>query len=239
MSNDLMNPGEDPNAPRGAGSRIFVDVGDQGGGSGGSGRAKSAIGGQAVVALALLAMSVGAIYAMRKVGTISGISGDALQVKYEPSAINTEFENRFTRAMDDLARSGRPLQVPGEDLMMEPFEFQSRLAIKTPAQVDPNDKRAQLRAQQYAQQQAEEERKRQADLERKVTQAVGKLEVQGLIGGRKPMATISGQLVRVGDHIGEGGVFEVTEITGRSLTVQAGGRRFMLMIGQQPEELKD
>jgi len=237
VSNELMNPGEGPNgAPHGAGSRIFVDVG---GDEGGGGKPTRGVGSQAVVALALLLMSVGAIYAMRKVGMISGLSGDALQVKYEPSAINTEFENRFTRAMDDLARSGRPLQVPPDELMMTPFEYQDRLAVKTDVVADPNDRRAQLRAQQLAQQQAEDERKRQAEFARQITQAVNKFEVQGMIGGRVPMATISGKLVRVGDHVGEGDIFEVIEIDGREVIVEASGRRFKLMIGKQPEELSD
>lgn len=239
MSNDLMNQGDDPNAaPRGAGSRIFVDVGGQDG-AGASGKGSRGVGGHAVVALALLVMSVGAIYAMRKAGMISNIAGDALAVKYEPSAINAEFEARFGRAMDDLARSGRPLQVPADELMMQPFEYQDRLSIARAVPADPNDRMAQLRAQQAAQQRAEEERRRQADLAKRITQNVAKLEVQGMVGGRVPIATISGQLVRVGDRLGEGEMFEVLEITGRSVIVGADGRRFRLMIGQAPEELTD
>lgn len=244
MNETSLTPRDQAGLPQtgGEGSKIFVNLeGGRGGipeaspgfGSGGS----RPMGNPAIVALALLVMSAGAIYAMRKVGTVSGISAQAMSVNYTPSAINPDFELRFDRAMDELARSGRPLQVTLDEQHLAPFQVSSRLAL---SRQPLDDGSAAARAQQarLAQQRAEEERRNAADAARRVDHAVASIRLMGMIGGRVPVATIDGKLVRVGETIADG-VLTVESIDGRSVVVGAAGRRFELQMGQAPRELTD
>ena len=53
-----------------------------------------------------------------------------------------------------------------------------------------------------------------------------------MIGGRVPVAQISGDLVRIGDRIGE--YFVVVAIEGRLVRLEADGREFTLTLDDGP-----
>lgn len=243
--NMIMRDESDPLAPNtgegagGEGANIFVDLEGRSGPepSSGFGGRGGKFGNQTIILLVLLVLSAGAVYGMRRVGIVSGISGQALAVEYQPSAINAEFENRFDRAMEDLARSGRPIQVPLEDLPESPFEISRRLSIggASITEVDPAklSEQQRLRAQQRL---AEEERRRADALRERVDEESARLKVQSLIGGRVPVAMINGQLCRVGDQVGNG-IFTVREITSSGVTVTADGRTFRVQMGKPAQEI--
>ena len=139
--------------------------------------------------------------------------------------------------MDDLARSGRPIQVPLEDLPSSPFEVNKRLSLSSVSmsEVDP----AQLSEQQRLraeQRQAEEQRRRAAVMRERVDEESARLKVQSMIGGRVPVATINGQLCRVGDQVGNG-IFTVREITNKGVVVVADDRSFLIQMGKPAQEL--
>ncbi len=240
----IMRDNADPVAPSsgsGEGANIFVDLEGRAGpepasGFGGKG---GKFGNQTIILLVLLVLSAGAVYGMRRVGIVSGISGQALAVEYQPSAINAEFEQRFERAMDDLARSGRPIQVALEDLPDQPFNIDQRLSLATIAisEIDPAtlSEQQRLRAEQ---QRAEEQRRHAAALRERVDGEASRLRVQSMIGGRVPVATINGQLCRVGDQVGNG-IFTVEDISGEGVVVVASGRRFLVPMGKPAQELFD
>ncbi|GJM17929.1 MAG: hypothetical protein DHS20C14_01420 [Phycisphaeraceae bacterium] len=240
--NLAQHDGSDPLAakPAGEGANMFLDLEGKAGGpepSSGFGGKGGKVGNQAIIAMVLLVLSGGAIYGMRKVGTVSGISGKTLSVEYQPSAINADFERRFDRAMDELARSGRPLQVAAEELPEQPFEIDQRLQLASAAvevnEADLNEAQRQRREQQLA----EDERRRSADMARRITSEVRKLHVQSMIGGRVPVATISGQLCRIGDAVGADGLFNVQDISRDGVIVTAHGRRFLLTMAGETTEL--
>lgn len=231
-TNDPMNAG-----PSGEASKLFVNV-DSNAASGqapAAGSKPKGVPNQAIVALVLLVMSAGAIYGMRRVGTISGISGQELQVQYQPSAINAAFESRFDQAMNDLANSGRPVQVPAEVVPMTAFDMHERLTFGSePIESEGMDpaRLAELRAQQQREQNAA----RRAQHRDRIEDALGKLNLQSLIGGRVPVATISGRLVRVGDALMDG-LLTVERIDGREVVVSDGVEMWVLRIGQAPTPL--
>ncbi|MEQ8770123.1 MAG: hypothetical protein RIB60_06400 [Phycisphaerales bacterium] len=237
----IMRDHADPIAPSqgGEGANIFVDLEGRAGPepASGFGGKSGKFGNQTIVLLVLLVLSAGAVYGMRRVGIVSGISGQALAVEYQPSAINAEFERRFERAMDDLARSGRPIQVALEDLPDEPFNIDQRLSLATMAiaEVDPATLSEQQRLRAEAQR-AEEERRRLAAMRERIDVEAARLKVQSMIGGRVPVATINGQLCRAGDQVGNG-IFTVESITGEGVTVSASGRRFLVPMGKPAQEL--
>lgn len=205
------------------------------GAGGGTGKGRNS---PMIVALALLVMSVGAIYAMRRVGTVSGMGGDQLKVDYQPSVINAEFERRFVKAMDDLARSGRPLQVSAEELGPAPFDLRMRLSMGTVVAEGDDSSRAQMMAARAAAERDAESRRQQAEALRRVSDAASGLTVQGIIGGRVPVATISGRMCRVGDQVADG-VLTVASIERDGVVVEGGGRRFLLQLGKRAVALEE
>ncbi len=240
--NIIQHQGADPLAPgqsAGEGSNIFVDLEGRSGPepAGGFGGKNGKFGNQTIILLVLVVLSAGAVYGMRRVGIVSGISGQALAVEYQPSAINAEFERRFTRAMDDLARSGRPVQVPMDQLPTQPFEIAQRLALGS-SSIEPVDPAllSEQQRQRAEQRRLEEMRQRAADMRARVDTEVTRLKLQSMIGGRVPVATINGQLCRVGDVVGNG-IFTVREISGEGVTVTASERVFMIRMGKPAEEI--
>jgi hypothetical protein len=228
--------------PAGEGANIFVDLEGRAGGpepTSGFGGSGGKLGNQAIVAMVLLALSAGAIYGMRRVGTVSGISGKTLSVEYQPSAINAEFERRFTRAMEDLARSGRPLQVASDEIPARPFEIDQRLQLASAKAVINEDELSEASRLRLEQQRAEEARRRLADTAHRIDSEVRQLRVQSMIGGRVPVATISGQLCRIGDAVGKDGLFNVQDISRDGVTVTSHDRRFMLSMTGDVVELFD
>ena len=83
---------------------------------------------------------------------------------------------------------------------------------------------------------AEQERRIREEQEARWAEALSRISLQGVVGGRVPLARIDGETVRVGDTLGEG-MFTVEAIDGRSVVLRWEQRRWRLRYGQGPEEL--
>jgi len=107
-------------------------------------------------------------------------------------------------------------QVPLEYVKKDPFE----VAIRRPTpEVDhgANDRLAARRAAEA------KERQR-----KKITEQAERLELQTIMKGRVPVAIIDGEVLRVGQNIGD---FTVTQIKDLNVTLEAEGYEFILSIG--------
>ncbi len=181
---------------------------------------------QAVVAVLLVVGAVGAIFAMRHFGMgPTGALAD-VDLDYKPSA-TTLGGISPGKVLADLERSRRAVQVPAENITQDPFELDNTTAEVESPTVDPD-----------LAQRAESERLLQAQEARRraVEDDLRKLTLQGVMAGSVPVARVSGKLYKVGMPIGE--YFTVTDIAGRTVTLQADGQSFTLTMDEQEEPRK-
>jgi hypothetical protein len=174
---------------------------------------------------------------MRYLGKVKMVSFDLTKVEYEPSKEDPVAEARFAAVVESLDRSSRPVQVPVQRVAVDPFSYRSSvffgpLMPDEPAMVGGADdgQRAALIA-------AERMRREQEERNRQIDAAIEKVQLQGLIGGRRPIARVSGKTLQVGDVIDD--VFTVVEIDGRQAIIEANSRRFLLRMNEEPTELDD
>lgn len=186
---------------------------------------KSKVSGQVVLAGAVLLLAGGAIYGMRFMGLNAAFGGEEIKVDYTAEK-SEETARRFERVMAELDASMSAVQVAeagslGSSSFNRPVEDEPDPgAYQAPTDLNDLDRLARI---------AEERRLRAAEERMELIQGeLSRLNVQGIIGGRIPAARINGQPVRVGQELG---VFEVVEISGKGVIVQADGDRYELRIG--------
>lgn len=213
--------------------RLFVDVAEGGRGIGesaGAERAPSKFTAQHAMLLLVVVLGGGALYGMRTMGMGPGVAGATVSIDYKPGDTSRDAADRFARVMDDLERSGRPVQVPAGAITGSPFRFADR-AVQ--AETGPSGPNA---AEREAMLRAERERQEREQLKRDIDFAASRLRLQGVLGGRVPVARINGETVRVGDEVGE--YFRAESIDGRSVVLGSkDGRRFLIAMGQDVQEL--
>lgn len=191
------------------------------------GESKSKVSGQIILAAGVLLLAGGAIYGMRFVGLNAAFGGENIKIDYDAEN-SLESAKRFDSVMAELEASMSAVQIAEGNLAAEPFNRPAEEApepgvFEEPDSVDDLDRLARLAAERRMQEMSERAQLVQGELMR--------LNVQGVIGGRVPAARINGQPVRVGNTIG---VFEVVEIAGQSVFVEADGQRYELRIGLEP-----
>lgn len=182
---------------------------------------------QPIVLAMVLVVSAGALYAMRTIGVKHAIAFDGgKQFEFDANK-DAAFEAEYSRVMGELSSVNNPLDIALVDFGRSPFALasaQQALAagsvpiVPTSAGPSPEQKAA-----------AELARKRAV-----IASEASKIVVQSVMGGRVPLARIDDEVVRIGDKIGD--LFTVTQIEGRSVTIEAEGQKFVLNMQNPGEE---
>jgi hypothetical protein len=180
---------------------------------------------QPVVLAIVVAVSGIALYAMRAFTLSSRFDFQAREVNYDGEASRAQ-SSMYARVMGDLARIEKPLSVDLTGVSRTPFRFvgDGELAPEvttTMGQIDNPDLIA-----------AKEKRREKAVL----TAKLGKLEVQSVMSGRRPLARINNETYQVGDVVSE--TFTVTAIEGRSVTLRASDWQWQLSMEESTSSNK-
>jgi hypothetical protein len=171
-----------------------------------------------IVIVAILTISAGSLYIMRKQGQGAGMTFQVTKIDYELDKLSAA-RNDDQRILAELARTGPVAQVPPERIQKNPFQIES--AQTGGPSSDPEQERRRL---------AEQERLERERILGEAGDRVGRLELNGIMGGPIPLARISGRTVRVGDTIAD--IFTVVAIHNDRRTVElvAQGQTFTLSL---------
>jgi hypothetical protein len=186
-----------------------------------------------VVALGVVAVGAGVIYAMRYIGMKAGLNEEIAQIDYTSQSENAEFKSRFGEVIVELDESTIAVQLSDhEEFIDAPFARPSAMGSSPePVRIDPGMSEAE-RLELQRQRQLEIERQQRYD---SVYSEAMSFRLQGVVGGSRPAARVSGQPVSVGSQLGE--FFKVIEITGRSVVIEGDGMRFELAMGEDTKQL--
>jgi len=170
-----------------------------------------------VVAFVIVVGGAG-IFAMRKAGMGAGVDFKHTAIEYTSSAQSAVERAKFERVLATLERSGTPVQVDPEALELDPF-FLASAAVAT---ADHGD------AGELARQRAEADRLRREEAEAlRLQSAFERLELQSVLTGRFPMASINNTIVRVGDVVDD--TFTVLSIDSSGVVLEAQDTQFTLV----------
>ena len=205
----------------GGGALSVADQGDDAnsllgtlnGGAGGSSVVRHESRTGILLLLAIIVAAGGILYTMRRMGMSAQLEKLDVKIDYPmdgtPGLDATERE----RLIKELEDSGRIVQVELRDIKMNPFAWEQ--AAK-PIEPDETDEERDRRL--AAERAREAMEKRQAEIEA----ALDKLDVRSIMGGRTPIANISGDVVRKGDVIND--MFTVVEIKTRTVILEVDGK---------------
>ena len=188
---------------------------------------------QMAVALGVVAVGAGVIYAMRYIGMKAGLDEDVVSIDYTSQTNTGDFNKRFGQVMSQLDESTIAVQLSEYQQFVEsPFVRPSAKKVEPEARpIDPGMSEEERMA---LERERELERQRQQRHDSVVSEAMN-LKLQGVVGGSRPAARISGQAVAVGSSVGE--FFKVVKITGMSVVIEADGMQFELAMGQETVQL--
>jgi hypothetical protein len=186
---------------------------------------------QLVIAACVLAIGGGAIYAMRYIGMKAGLDEKVVEIDYASETSSADFNKRFVTVMKTLDDSTIAVQLSNKDSFAKTPFARPNSVVEDVVPMDPGmSEEERLALQRKRDLEREIERRR----EMVISEAM-RLKLQGIIGGSRPAARVSGQPVRAGMQLGE--FFTVTKITGRSMIIEADGMRFELAMGQETVRL--
>ncbi|MFG0247230.1 MAG: hypothetical protein ACF8MF_14390 [Phycisphaerales bacterium JB052] len=184
------------------------------------------------VALGVVAVGAGLIYAMRYIGMKAGLDEKVVAIEYTSQSNNSEFTKRFGKVMGELDESTVAVQLSDyESFVDAPFSRPTAIGQKDVVRTDPGMSEAERLALQR-EQELELERQRRHDA---VVSEAFSFKLQGVVGGSRPAARVSGQAIAMGSKLGS--YFEVVKITGRSVVIEGDGMRFELAMGQDTVQL--
>lgn len=167
----------------------------------------------------VIAVSVGALYAMRLYGMSSGLTFATVPIDYELGGPSDRVRAEQARILRDLARSTEPLRVVHERLNKNPFTLDTEIqAVVGPGSLGPTpDELAALAARSR---------------DEKVAQTLQTLKLNGVMLGRIPLARINDATYREGDTIAD--CFVIKAIHERSVDLEVDGKVFALSM-TEPE----
>jgi len=174
------------------------------------------LGGFAVLGI-IVVTGTALLFGMRELGMAGGVELIEIKIDYPLDEKDRAPGPDHRTILEDLRTSGELRQVPPELVQMNPFEWKEDSATE---QVVDNS----------AATEAERKRREAQARETQLKSALAQLKLNSVMGGRVPMAQISGQLVRVGDVVGQ--AFMVTKIEGRTVALVIDGREFVLALGE-------
>ena len=187
-----------------------------------------------VVALGVIAVGAGVIYAMRYIGMKAGLDEEIAQIDYTSQAGNSDVNKRFGTVMGELDESTIAVQLSDHDAFIDaPFSRPSAMG-STPEPVIQADPGMSQEERMALQRERELEMQRQERYDSVVDEAYS-FKLQGVVGGTRPAARVSGLPVKVGSKLGD--YFTVTQITGRSVVIEADGLRFELAMGEDTKQI--
>lgn len=172
--------------------------------------AKKGLPPEALMMFGLIAASALLLYGLRLYGMRGGLAMADMQIEYTRD--ETIVGDTQERVMAELARQKGPSQVPLERIHVNPFLIPEE---KREEPVIQTESEAVLAARRML----EEQKAAAAARKIKVEEELSQLALQGVMQGRVPLARVNGEVVRVGDKIGEFCV--VREIKGRSIIIEA------------------
>lgn len=182
--------------------------------------------GQTLILLLVLAVSTASLMWMRREGTRAGVNFTELKVSYEEP--DAEKARTYARIMADLSRIQTPLDLALGEFGKSPFMLDTgttvveiKPGLPMPVGLSPEE----IAAREAA---AKAEARKQEVLAELAT-----FQLASVMGGRSPLARISGDTYRVGDRVGEN--FTVTAIEGRSVTLTADGESYTISM-EEPGE---
>jgi hypothetical protein len=179
--------------------------------------ARKGISMQTVLLVLVVAISAGALYAMRHLGMGKSTANAAPTVEYSFDSAKTARDHRPLLAELNATRSKK--QVDNDLLKRNPFEMPSHLK-----RVDEQDALANARGAALERQMMMDSKL--SEKQEKILAEARQLRVNGVMGGSDPIARINGQVYRVGDTVGQS--FVVKEIYGRTVVLEAGNQTFSL-----------
>jgi hypothetical protein len=182
----------------------FIVKGGPDGGDGGMPSApRTKVSQQTIVLMVVLSVSASAIFGMRTLGVRAGIAMGSDVVEYTPPEIDRN--STYDRILADLARIQNPLDVALGEFGKSPFMLQ-QTAVAAP--VDPV-----AAGEDNAEQRAAAERQARIEARRKeLTDQLAAMKVQSIMGGKAPLARISGEMYRVGDTVADPRVLSSDEV---------------------------
>jgi len=168
----------------------------------------------------IIGVSVILVFAMRKLGVSQKLDLPDIKIDYpieqaDLSVIKKDHE----KLIRQLNRTGEVVQVPLEQVQMNPFALPVEATAANNEPVKPGTSPEDLAA------------KARSAHEKEIQSKLASLKINSILSsGRVPVANISGQVVRVGDLIGE--LFIVGKIQGRSVTLVSDGKEYELSLGE-------
>ena len=158
-----------------------------------------------ILLLVVVAVAGALLLGMRKLGLAGRLELVDIKIDYpfdahKDAVVGPDHEE----VIQDLKSSSDIKQVPPELVQMNPFEWKTETKAQT---------------EDLAAKEAEKARLAAAARKKEIDGAFSKLTLNSVMGGRIPVAQISGQLVRVGDDVGT--YFTVLSIEGRTVTLVA------------------
>ncbi len=175
---------------------------------------KRKIPGQSIVLGVVLTVSVITLYAMRSYGMRSGMTFADVNVDYKSQ--DDEKSRTYDRIMRELAQAQQPIDIALTELSESPFLPKVNKPVLNP--VTNQIEAAPTNNEALAAQRREQE----------LAMALGSLRLNAVMGGDVPIARINERLYRVGMSVDE--VFTVRAIDGMSVTLEADGKLFMLVM---------
>lgn len=172
---------------------------------------------QLVLVVGALVVAGGLLYGMRRFGLGPGVSLAELVVDYPlESKTKAEEAKRFERVLADLDRSAKPFQIADDKVAKNPFSLPASLL---PVETADDDPVSAVVTTGRSEADIERERRRaMAKRREEIRAAFARLELQSVIGGRVPVAMISGAMVREGDEVADR--FRVLRIGGRAVILE-------------------
>lgn len=240
--NDSLMPQENPEQNEAA-NKVFLNLEvtdsatgipslNQGPASGLQGPSKSKLDTQMMIAGIVLLIGVGAVYGMRYLGMAAGLDESVVSIDYTSQAATPEVNKRYHQVMGALDDSTRVRQFSDEVTLPEHPFAREALSEDADIPIDPG----MSEEERLALQRQRDFENAKAARENEIAAELYSFELQGVIGGKRPAARISGHAVRVGMELGSN--FKVVEITGRTVIIEADGLRYELAMGQ-PAQLVD
>ncbi len=235
MSNSIMPQDGEPNETA---NKVFVNLThkdpttgipslNQGPGSELHGPKKSKVDNQVLIAAMVLLVGVVSVYGMRYMGMAAGLDENAVTIDYTAEGSASESTKRFNQVLGALNESSHVMQF-NDSIKMPEHPF-ARDTVAEASVADPGMSDAE-RLEWERQQDFDNARQARVNA---IESELYNFELQGVIGGKRPAARISGRAVRAGMELGD--FFTVIEITGRAVLIEADGVQYELSMGQEPK----
>lgn len=158
----------------------------------------------------VIAVSVGALYAMRLYGMSSGITFATVPIDYELGGISERVRAEQARVLRDLARSNEPMHAAAEKISKNPFTLDADIetAVDTGGYRGPSPE--DLAALE------------QKDRQTRINEALASIKLHSVMRGRVPLARINDAIFREGDIVAD--LFTVKAIHERSVELEVDGK---------------